>query len=714
MWTCNRCETLNNDDQSICVLCGEPKNITDGEEHSSADKPRKKNHLFIFLSISVVLVVSVLAFVVIQITRLPTSQNISKSPESAVQPTATIAPQPEEKTQPVSLSQYDHQIVIDSVYLSEPIDEFRWGAAIDQTGTVWLWDQSDYIARPSDMTDAAAIYTAGVDWTARLYVIKQDGTVWWTEVIRENNALSYRLQKIQGLQNIVDLEIINSFDMGLFALDAQGNVWAFGNGKYGVFAMGADQQYYASPTAIAGLPPIQKIQCIYKEYDSGYSMVVAQATSGEFYYWGTNLFTSGSAKYSNTPAPINFAAASPNWSLFESVQELKSAYFAWLNEQGNLSIYENRMQPTDYSALGSFVYQRGGISGLYLLNESGSAYGYGYYTSGCPLTGAFMSSNQPAAAYELSFNHSIAAIAFGGWETTALYQDGRIGIWEQSDDINACITDLRFIQSESGGDFKFATSSANESAAAQSDSSIQFGDVTLTVESTCDYSVNLIPTNERLQESEAYIGGMTFDSNKVQISIDDCKLINKDGIALGTLLPGALIQLVNIDTQTKWERTQEADGLAEAFTDLPSGNYQYTVSKEGYITYTSPTFTLKYVTGAESDYVWASHSMIEEGSVFSNGFQIQFTDLAGNPIAPQKFDGISISACGNTNAPLGSMSFTILGNAIDENGMYTSDEWAPTNLFSLKKGSAAIISFDDDMIWGESGISGQCIIIRAN
>lgn len=739
MWTCKRCETLNEDDRDSCALCNEPKTVKEEQrrasnrnsftannqqsfhnqqnayENDSSKKgePRKNNRLALLVGLLVVLLVAALITIVVLLTRQSTSQSASRGSEPGVNQSTTIAPQGEGDQSAFLPVTNDHQIVIDSIYPDES-DEFRWGAAIDASGTIWLWDQNDYIARPSDITDAAEIYTAGVDWSARLFVIKKDGSVWWTELYWENKTLKYGLQKISGLENITDLEVIDSFDLGLFALDTQGQVWVYGNEKYGVFAMGSDEFQLDAPVIMDGLPPIQKIQCIYNDFDPGYSMVVAQATSGEFYSWGTNLFTSGSKEYSNTPVSIDFATTSPNWSLFESVQEDKSAYFAWLDEKGYLSIYENQTQPTDYSELGSFTHQRGGISGLYLLDENGSVYGYGYYTSGCSLTGAFQDSNQPAMAYELSDNQSIVAIAFGGWETTALYQDGRIGVWEQSDDRISCITDVRFIQDESGGDFNLTVAVAEKSMETSNSETIVFGDVTLTVESNCEYFAKIILTDEQAKENEAYIGGMTYDANTVHVSIDDCRLINKDGIGLGTMLPGALIQLINLDTKTTWEKTQGSESFVEPFTDLPSGSYQYTVSKAGYITYTSPEFELNYVNGADNEYVWASYSLIEKGSVFCNGFQILLTDTEGNPIVSQKMNNIWLSACSNAVAPNEYMSSMILGNATDENGIITSDVWAPTNLFTLKKGSVAIIYFDDFLTWDDGNITSRYIFIRAN
>ena len=729
MWTCKRCETLNEDEQSTCALCDEPRAVKEEQQRTSnknsfsannqqssqnrqdADEnnsqkdrePRKKNQLVILICVLSVLLLAAVVAIIVLVTKPTTSLSKTANSEGEEDQTALMP------------ANYDHQIVIDTIYPSVS-DEFRWGAAIDASGTVWLWDQNDYVARPSDITDAAAIYTAGVDWSARLFVVKKDGSVWWTKLYWENKALKYGFQKISGLEDITDLEIIDAFELGLFAIDTQGQIWAYGTGKYSAFTGEPDSRQLNSPEIIDGIPAIQKIQCVYHNYYPGYCMVVAQAVSGEFYYWGTNLFHGLAGSYrefSNTPVPIKFSTKSSNWSLFQSVQDYGSVYFAWLDEQGTLSIYENKKSPTNYSRLGSFGYQRGDISGLFLLDGSGSLYGYGYYTSGCPFTSKFLDKNQPAYISELSDNQSIVAVAFGGWETTALYQDGRIGIWEQSDDINICITDVRFIQDESGSDFKLAMNTSERTVEENNNNGIQIGDVTLTVESTGDYLAKLIPTNETINQSDAYIAGMTYDANTVHVSIDDCRLINKDGIGLGTMLPGALIQLTNLDTQTTWERTQNSDSLIDPFTDLPSGEYRYTVSKAGYITYTSPTFELNYVSGADNEYVWASYSLIEEGSVFSNGFQIQITDLAGNPVASKKFNIISLIACESTEG-LNNYSMMTLGDRIDEDGMITSDGWAPTNLYSLKKGSIAIISFDDSLNWSQGTIAGQCILIRAN
>lgn len=739
MWTCKRCETLNEDEQSTCALCDEPRAVKEEQQRTSnknsfsannqqssqnrqdADEnnsqkdrePRKKNRIAILIGVLCVLLLAAVVAIVVLVSRQSAHQGAPQITEAPAGPAETMAPLNDEDQMALVPVNEDHRIVIDSIIDPALGDYFRWGAVIDHTGTIWIWNQNDDIAHRCDLSGATAIYTNGMDGAARLFVVKDDGSVWWTKLDWENQTPQYEFEKIPGLKNIVDLEIIDEFELGLFALDVQGQVWVYGNGKYGVFAMGQDGNYLTTPEVIDGIPPMQKIQCVYSDHEFGFGMVVAQATGGEFYYWGMNLVESGSKEYTNTPKLIDFNTSSSNWSLFQSEQSAKSACFAWLDEEGFLSIFENKMQPTDYSECGSFIYQHGGLWGLYLLKSGGSVYGYGNYVSGCPLTGAFETACYPTRINELSDNKSILAIGFGGWETTALYADGRIGFWKQSPNNSFRITDIEFIQDESGSDFKLAMNTSERTVEENNNNGIQIGDVTLTVESTGDYLAKLIPTNETINQSDAYIAGMTYDANTVHVSIDDCRLINKDGIGLGTMLPGVLIQLTNLDTQTTWERTQNSDSLIDPFTDLPSGKYQYTVSKAGYITYTSPTFELNYVSGADNEYVWASYSLTEEGSVFSNGFQIQITDLAGNPVASKKFNIISLIACESTEG-LNNYSMMTLGDRIDEDGMITSDGWAPTNLFALKKGSIAIISFDDSLNWSQGTIAGQCILIRAN
>ena len=739
MWTCKRCETLNEDERDLCTLCSEPKEVKAEQQRTSnssqftSDKrqfsqnqqsfgannpqkdpePRKKNHIAILIGVLSILLLAAVIAIVVLVSKQSVYRGVVQVTEPPASPMETIAPQVDTSQTALVHINEGHRIVVGLIFDPELEDLIRWGAVIDQKGIIWTWNQNDGIAHPCDFSGATAIYTTGSNGSARLFVVKSDGSVWWTELNWENKTLRCGFQKISGLENITDLEIVDSLDLGLLAIDAQGQVWAYGNGKYGVFGIGTDENQLATSTVVEGLPPIQKIQCIYFDFEQGYSMVVAQAVSGEFYFWGTNLFETGSIEYTNTPKSINLETTSSNWSLFRSAQIDRSVYFAWLDEKGDLSICENAMQPTNYSELGSFIYLNGGLSGLYLLKTGGSVYGYGYYVSGSPLTGTFESASYPTMISELSDYKSISAVAFGGWETTALYQDGRIGFWQQSDDTNSCITDVRFIQDEAGGNFKLEMDSTHDSVSENNSNGIQIGDVTLTVESTGDYLANLIPTDETCNQSDAYIGGMTYDANTVHVSIDDCRLINKDGIGLGTMLPGALIQLTNLDTQATWEKTQNSVSMIEPFTDLPSGKYQYTVSKDGYITYTSPTFELNYVSGADNEYVWVSYSLTEEGSVFSSGFQIQITDLAGNPVASKKFNTISLLACDSTEEFINCSSM-ILGDKIDEDGMITSDGWVPTNLFSLKKGSVAIISFDDSLTWSQGKIGGQCILIHAN
>lgn len=740
MWTCKRCETLNEDERDLCTLCGEPKEVKAEQQRTSnssqftTDKrqfsqnqqsfgannpqkdpePRKKNHIAILTGVLSILLLAAVIAIVVLVSKQSVYQSVAQVTEPPAGPMEAIAPQADtNQTAQIHVNE-DHRIVVDSIIDPALGDYFRWGAVIDQSGTVWIWNQNDDTAHRCDLSGAAAIYTNGMDGVARLFVVKDDGSVWWTKLDWENQTPQYKFEEIPGLKNIVDLEILDDFELGLFALDVQGQIWVYGNGKYGVFAMGQDGNYLTTPEAIDGIPPMQKIQCVYSDCEFGFGMVVAQATSGEFYYWGMNLFESGSKEYTNTPKSIDFNTTSPNWSLFQTDTSARSACIAGLDEEGFLSIYENKLQLADYSEWGSFIYQHGGLWGLYLLKSGGSVYGYGSYVSGCPLTGTYDKESYPTIISELSDNKSIVAIAFGGWETTALYEDGRIGFWRQSKNNFFRITDVEFIQDEAGGDFKLEMNSTHDSVSENNSNGIQIGDVTLTVESTGDYLANLIPTDETCNRSDAYIGGMTYDANTVHVSIDDCRLINKDSIGVGTMLPDALIQLTNLDTQTTWERTQGSDPNNEPFTDLPSGKYQYTVSKAGYIPYTSPTFVLNYVSGADNEYVWASCSLVEEGSVFSKGFQIQITDLAGNPISSKKFNIITLSAFGSTLSPTASYSSMRLGDKIDENGIITSDVWAATNLFALKKGSVAIISFDDSLTWSQGKIGGQCILIRAN
>jgi hypothetical protein len=240
--------------------------------------------------------------------------------------------------------------------------------------------------------------------------------------------------------------------------------------------------------------------------------------------------------------------------------------------------------------------------------------------------------------------------------------------------------------------------------------------ITFTVESTCDYMVNLIPAGESPKMEYMLLDGAEFNTNTIVFYVESCSLINFDGLGLGLSdVEGALVRLVNLDTQETWKTTSDAYGMCDPITELSSGNYQYTVSCKGYETYQSNSFKLKYASHTAEEYANIPCCIIPEGSVFSSGFTIQLTDLDGNPVSDEAIGDVGLYTC----EEFGQSHLTSVGAGIgdqtDERGMIVySCSPERSNLFSVRKGTMLMIVFDETTDWSEEGFPEQYIIIHAD
>ena len=158
------------------------------------------------------------------------------------------------------------------------------------------------------------------------------------------------------------------------------------------------------------------------------------------------------------------------------------------------------------------------------------------------------------------------------------------------------------------------------------------GDVTLTVESHCQYLANIIPTDESVDMSEMPSFVTTYEANNFVFIVTDCVIINFMEPLMGDLpLAGATVQLTNLDTGDIREAISDADGVCEQMNDIVPGKYAYTVRLEGYETYTSNPFTVISASGASEGTMVMLAPLVAEGSVYSDKFAIQLTDLDGKP-----------------------------------------------------------------------------------
>ena len=234
------------------------------------------------------------------------------------------------------------------------------------------------------------------------------------------------------------------------------------------------------------------------------------------------------------------------------------------------------------------------------------------------------------------------------------------------------------------------------------------GDVTLTVESTCNYSVNLIPSN--LQPKHAYIfEGLTYDTNQIILEAIDESILTSDMFSYGMPIPHAQIQLYNRDDQKYWDQSLD-DSRNLLFTELTPGTYYFTVTCEGYDVYTSTDFEVFYETGKDNNIAWTQAFLNADGSTFSEGFQIQLIDMNGIPLETQSFVGVILFPCLQNGASFSTWTGQFLGKDTDQNGMLIDSS---SYSLALKKGSMAIITFDGITTWDGNSVADQYILIRA-
>lgn len=172
------------------------------------------------------------------------------------------------------------------------------GIALEDDGTVWVWginnellgnwgeenEDAEYTSTPVRVAEIKdAIKVSGATSAANALILKSDGTVWtWGKNdygalgIGNKNADYYTLAPVQvgGLSNIID---IASGPYSL-ALSEDGNVWAWGWGKFYGTGTGSQEDQYAP----AAVPELSDIASIYR---GGYSNF-AVGRDGTIWAWG--------------------------------------------------------------------------------------------------------------------------------------------------------------------------------------------------------------------------------------------------------------------------------------------------------------------------------------------------------------------------------------------------------------------------------------------
>ena len=107
-------------------------------------------------------------------------------------------------------------------------------------------------------------------------------------------------------------------------------------------------------------------------------------------------------------------------------------------------------------------------------------------------------------------------------------------------------------------------------------------------------------------------------------------------------------------------------------------------------------------------------ALVAEGSVFSNNFTIQLTDLDGNSISRQALGSIMFYTCQQSGQKLLTLCGSFIGDCVDDQGVITSSSYFDQqSLNSLLKDSMVLIVFEERAERDENGTPEQYIIIRA-
>lgn len=242
------------------------------------------------------------------------------------------------------------------------------------------------------------------------------------------------------------------------------------------------------------------------------------------------------------------------------------------------------------------------------------------------------------------------------------------------------------------------------------------GDVTLTVESHCQYLANIIPMKDSTNTSDIQVPETTYEANSFVFYVSACVATNFMEPLIGDQsLVGASVQLKNTDTGDIREVTSDAEGVCAKIDDVVPGTYVYSISLEGYETYTSNPFSVVSVSGASEATFPMFAALIAEGSVYSDNFAIQLTDLDGNPISRQALGSIMFYSCQQSGQELRSIFGSFIGDCVDDQGVITSSSYFfQQSLNSLLKGSMVLLVFEEQTERDENGTPEQYIIIRAD
>jgi alpha-tubulin suppressor-like RCC1 family protein len=145
--------------------------------------------------------------------------------------------------------------------------------AADHDGLLWFWQRDSGSPNPSSF-NLVPSPKAIVGYENNFHMLDQDGSVWVSSFSRQAPDRPIRLQHFAVVKKIA--AGVNS----QYALDEQGNLWAWGQNQYGQLGLGHTRDI-STPTKIEA--PVE-----FTAIAAGSFFSVAIDKSGEIWGWGLN------------------------------------------------------------------------------------------------------------------------------------------------------------------------------------------------------------------------------------------------------------------------------------------------------------------------------------------------------------------------------------------------------------------------------------------
>ncbi|MCL2787624.1 MAG: Ig-like domain-containing protein [Micrococcales bacterium] len=342
------------------------------------------------------------------------------------------------------------------------------GHALDEKGNVWAWGDNGFgqfgngTYNPSlwpvkvqAATGTLPAFTAIAPGYDAMYALDENGNVWaWgnNNIGQLGNGItagvSLRPVRVQAAVGALPVfAAIAAGDRTAYALDVDGIVWAWGDNRLGQYGDGTTN-WSRDPVRVqaAGGGTLPVFTSIDGEQGTGYALDV----DGNVWAWGYNKYGQlGDGTTTNSSRPVQVQAASGTLPVFTAIAAGQYAGYA-LDVDGNVWAWGNneygmlgngsyatssrpvRVQAAVGETLPVFTAIAAGWQAGYALDETGGVWAWGRNFEGqlgndTTGIGAYSLNPVQAQATLEQVQATVESVTFGGVAGKGLFQDG--GTW---------------------------------------------------------------------------------------------------------------------------------------------------------------------------------------------------------------------------------------------------------------------------------------------